>query len=219
VTDGPHALGHSCNIWFYQVTAGLGAQALSAAYARAGWLEGPAWQAEIPGISMLAQPTLDAAGPSLERKGIGYGLQASALHVARAYAGLATGTLPWLRLVEEGAPAAGVPLAVAGADLDVVRAGLGLCVTRGTAARVATLARLGAVGKTGTAEVGTVHENNAWFAGWVRGTPPSLAFAAVVYEVPHGEHGAEVAGDLVGRILQRVHAHEELRARWLPGGN
>jgi cell division protein FtsI (penicillin-binding protein 3) len=218
VPDGRQALGHSCNVWFYQLTHGLGPDGLARAYARAGWLPGGAWQAGVPGISRLARPSLAAGSHCLEQNGIGYGLQASALHVARAYAGLATGTLPVLRLIDGGAPPAGVPLGVDPADLAVVREGLELCVTRGTAARIGTLARLGAVGKTGTAEVGAERENNAWFAGWVRGAPPPLAFAAVVYGVPHGAHGADVAGDLIARILERVHAHEELRARWLPGG-
>ena len=76
---------------------------------------------------------------------------------------------------------------------------------------------LAVAGKTGTAEISRAGRNNAWFAGFVPEDAPTLAFAAVVYDVREKQHGADVAGALAAQFLRAVHADPDLRERYLPG--
>lgn len=221
--DPVASLAKSCNFFFFQAAEGLGAEGIRRAYERAGWVRGAdseRYQVAIAGIGALGRAGLDSSGHVLESQAIGYGLQASALHVARAYAGLATGRLPTLGLarpIDVAAPRARIPLGVMEADLEVVREGLRGCVLPGgTAGGLRGLRSLGVLGKTGTAEVSRAGHNNAWFAGYLTRARPTLAFAAVVYMTPHGRHGGEVAGRLVAEVLERVSRRDRLRARYLP---
>ena len=97
-----------------------------------------------------------------------------------------------------------------------MREGLRRCVTEGAARDVRGLHNYHVFGKTGTAEVNSKDENNAWFAGYVAADParPTLAFAAVAYTVE--DHGKESA-QMVLSFLRQLDAtgDEELRARYL----
>jgi cell division protein FtsI/penicillin-binding protein 2 len=159
----------------------------------------------------------------LPRRAIGYGVQASPLHVARAYAALATGWLPTLGLRVGARPR--VPLDDVTGEIVTTRKGLRACIEHGTASKrgLEVLDELGVCGKTGTAEVGIRDgENNAWFAGYLpdRGEPQvQLCCCAVVYWVRDQVHGAEAAGSLVADFLRAVRDDPELAARYLaPGG-
>jgi penicillin-binding protein 2 len=228
--DVKEALAFSCNNWFYQAAEGLGEAGVQSALARVGLVKPqcanstlpefvPMWSLQIADLSPATAPLpkLDRSHGVL-RRAIGYGVQASAVSVARAYAALATGALPQsgLLLGERRPP---LSLGVADADLEIVRAGLRACVDRGTAREVAGLRRWQVFGKTGTAEVAPPprHDNNAWFAGWVptRGEEAQLCFCAVVYYVPDGEHGAKVAGELVASVLDAIARDAELGRRYL----
>jgi cell division protein FtsI/penicillin-binding protein 2 len=82
-----------------------------------------------------------------------------------------------------------------------------------------TLRDLGASGKTGTAELTSAGDNNAWFAGYLPGASAGgvrLAFCAVVYFVPDSEHGAEAAGGLLEGVLRQVARDPKLSWRYLP---
>jgi cell division protein FtsI/penicillin-binding protein 2 len=221
--DPALAVAKSCNVFFFQAAEGLGLDGLRRAYARAGFVdaagEGDAvpFQRAVPGLSGFARPRLESQGHTLQHVGIGYGVKANVLSVARAYAGLATGRLPTLGVIA-GAPRPAVALAIPDADLALVHDGLRRCVTQGTARLVAGLAEFGVHGKTGTAEVNERDENNAWFAGFVLSPHgPTLAFAAVAYTVDdHGKESARMIAD----FLLGLRTHPDgaaLRRRWLEG--
>jgi len=213
------AIAESCNVFFYQVAEGLGEDGLARAYQRFGlmddgrgthkdWLDGIA----IPGLK-LAPPQISTATP-VQLRAIGYDVRASTLSVARAYAGLATGGLPRLGLI--ATPREAQPLDVDPADLRTVRDGLYACVRSGTARHVNGLAELGVLAKTGTAEINRAGANNACFAGFVSERQPTLAFAAIAYNVPDGHHGASVAGTMVAEFLLSVARDPELQPVYLP---
>lgn len=139
---------------------------------------------------------------------IGQGhIQVSPAQMARAYAGLATGALPRLRLVAQvGDRPTAVslePLGVSGAVLEPVRAALRAVPRRGTA-RGYGLERWRIACKTGTAE--RKSSNNAWMAGFApaqAGRPP-IAFAMVVLQTPL--HGAHACGPRLAEFFRYFYA-------------
>jgi cell division protein FtsI/penicillin-binding protein 2 len=223
--DAVAALGHSCNLFFYQCAVGLGDDGVARALRRFGLAEpsdgdpfAACWQASVRGMR-AARPKYDAGGDVTPNRAIGYGLACSPLHLARAYAALATGALPTLGL--ELSPRPKVVLDDVAGVIPLVHDGLRHCVERGTANKLPLLRELGVLAKTGTAEVGVpADHNNAWFAGFL---PPAangmqLCFAAVVYWVPHGQHGADAAGRLVVDVLRALRADPQLAERYLAEG-
>ncbi len=219
--DPVAALGRSCNFFFFTAAQGMGTEGLRSAFHRIGWVAGArtgegqeTYQAKIVGIPAIGKAGLRTQEHVLEMQAIGSGLQASALQVARAYAGLAVGRLPTLGVFRQDRPSH--PLGVALADLDTVRDGLESCVQSGTARKIVQLREFGVLGKTGTAEISTKGHNNAWFAGYLTREVPTLAFAAVAYVVEHGRHGSEEAGELLAGVLEQIGADEKLRAEYLP---
>ncbi len=220
--DPAYALAHSCNFFYYQAAEGLGADGVAQAFRRVGLLpysadeDGPRFVRAVPGLGQLARPRGERQ--LLQLRAIGYGLNATVIHVARAYAALATGVLPPLVLVPGARHPAPAPLDVHPDDLAVVRAGMAACVESGSARRLPSLRALGVRAKTGTAEISNrTGANNAWFAGYVGGDRPTLAFAAVAYAVPDQQHGGDVAGVLVADLLAAVQADDTLRQRYLDG--
>ncbi|MBX3463339.1 MAG: hypothetical protein KF830_09220 [Planctomycetes bacterium] len=222
--DPVDAVAQSCNTFFFQCAEGLGAEGVLQALRRFGLCR-PAsandpfaacWQASAPGLPMVA-PRVSTA-QAVPMRAVGYGVEASPLAVARAYAALATGRLPTLGLAA-GVARPQVDLAGVAAELAVVREGLRGCVERGTARTIPLLRQFAVLGKTGTAEVGEQDQNNAWFAGFLDGAGADgvqICFCAVVYWVPHGVHGDEAAGRLVAQWLAGVEAEPALAARYLP---
>jgi cell division protein FtsI/penicillin-binding protein 2 len=220
--DPIESIAESCNEFFYQVGAGLGRDGVLRALrrfglARPGETDDPfavCWQGKVEGL-VVALPSLDL-GQLDPRLAIGYGVQATPLHVARAYAAFATGSLPTLGVLP--GPRARVALHDVVGDLAFAEDGLRRCVTHGTAEKVALLAELGVLGKTGTAEIGGQGQNNAWFAGYLPfagSDGVQLCFCAVVYWVPDGVHGAECGGGVVGDLLAAMRDDGALHARYL----
>lgn len=217
------ALQRSCNCFFYQVGVGLGDAAVRRAYERFGLIQADrgdayelCWQPRVAGISTAAGG-IDGRR-LLPSRAIGYGVQATPLFVARAYAGLATGVLPTLG-VRLGERRDHVSVAASSESLDLVRAGLDDVVQRGTAREREFLAALGVRGKTGTAERTTQKDNNAWFAGYLPRASEAghqLAFCCVLYFVPDASHGGDTAGKLAEDFLRAVEADPALRLRYLP---
>lgn len=231
--DPAYALAESCNIFFFQAAKGLGRAGLIRAYERAGFSRSgeaelaPLFQDSVPGLGGWAMPRLAIERVPNLLFGIGYGVHANALSVARAYAALATGAMPRLHLtltpIRDGESHASVPLGAPAEDLDLVREGLRLCPLEGTTRSVRGLAQLGVWGKTGTAEVTKKQGgeagglNNAWFAGFVMAPTgrATLAFAAVRYVVPeHGKESAEMVVEFL-EGLQGLEGGDALHRRWL----
>lgn len=227
--DPVQAIAESCNTFFFQAAMGFGEEGLWRAYARFGIVDdvgGPfaaARQARIPGLPgwSWSRPRMDPASAVLPMRGVGYGIYALPVDVARAYAALATGYLPTLGLLA-GERRAVVPIEGLDAERSLVAEGLRQCVTTGTARQVRFPPGLEVFGKTGTAEVGRRDkQNNAWFAGYLGQRGPNgeqLAFAAVLYWVPHGVHGGDEAGQLVADVLADLRMDPELAAAFLAGG-
>ena len=223
--DPVEALAESCNSFYYQAGLGLGEQGVARALRRFGLSPASAddpyaacWQPRIRGIPAPA-PARDTEQTALPQQSVGYGLQAAPLHVARAYAGLATGWLPTVGLVPGARPR--VPLDDVVGAIALTERGLRACVQNGTARKLRLMNELGACGKTGTAEVGKRGENNAWFAGYL---PPlgadgvQLCFCAVVYWVQDEVHGSEAAGELVVDFLEGIQRDDVLQRRYLQEG-
>lgn len=221
--DPVQALSKSCNGYFFQLADGLGEAGVSRALRRFG-LQPP--DCDEDPMALCYQPRLAELRCSAPRvvgrhelpmRGVGYGVEATPLAVARAYAGLATGRLPTLGL-RAGERRPTVRLDVDAAALELVREGLRQCVLTGTARGQRSLRDFQVLGKTGTAEIGKQGQNNAWFAGFVpwsgRGGV-QLCFAAVVYWVPDRVHGGDAAGELVGNVLQAIASDAELHERYL----
>ncbi|HEU4418166.1 MAG TPA: penicillin-binding transpeptidase domain-containing protein [Planctomycetota bacterium] len=217
------ALSESCNVYFYQSGIGLEEEGLARALRRFGLMR-PAeadpfaacWQDDVRGIG-VARPIVDTEDTVLPRRAVGYGVAASPLSVARAYAALATGALPTVGL-ELGVVRPRVQLDGIEAELDVVRQGMRACVQSGTARRLDLWNDFQVHGKTGTAGVTKRSHNNAWFAGylpWTGRDGAQICFCAVVYWVQEGVHGGEAAGELVAHLLKTMRADAELNARYL----
>ncbi len=230
--DPIEALGRSCNFFFFTAVRGLGNAGLrralsrvglaplSEAFARRPLVGGPAYETKIGGLpsGASARPKLSPSRWELEMQGIGYGVEVNVVFIARAYAALAAGSVPTVSFVRDGIPRARVPLGVHAGDLEQVRAGLAFCVSSGSARRV-DWHNVRVFGKTGTAEVRVKpsKRNNAWFAGY---TGPArdaqLAFACVLYDVPHGSGGGRVAAPVVADFLRRVREDPQLAEAYLP---
>lgn len=215
--DCARALARSCNFFYFQAAEAIGREGLERAYHRVGWLfqKTPEPGVRIEGLNW--QPPRKKLGKALlQNQAIGYGVEVNALLVARAYAGLATGVLPHVTLIAGDGDDARVPLLVEPRILDVVLDGMRACITEGTAHGIPALLQCGVLGKTGTAEIDANKRNNAWFAGFVTRARPTMAFAAVAYDVPDAEHGGEGVARLVARFLDRVAGDLRLQPTYLP---
>ena len=226
--DPVEALAESCNSFFYQCGIGLLEDGVARALQRFGLLPSKpsdpfaiCWQPTVRGLAVgtpVGDVRTDHTQTLLPNRAIGYGIEASPLHVARAYAAFATGSLPSLG-VRAGERRIRVPLHDVVAEIQVVQKGLAACVDSGTGKALKRLQSLGVCGKTGTAEVNRIGgNNNAWFAGYLPAPGPSglqLCFCAVVYFVPDGQHGADAAGRIVDDMLGIVQADRVLADRYL----
>jgi cell division protein FtsI/penicillin-binding protein 2 len=220
--DPVEALADSCNTFFFQCAEGLGGEGVARALRRFGLCEplGPddpfasCWQPSVRGLA-VAKPRVHAR-TAVPMRAVGYGVEASPLTVARAYAVFATGALPTLGL-DLGGDRPRISFAAVESELEVARAGLAACVQSGTARHIGTLREFGVFGKTGTAEVGQQDQNNAWFAGYLpwTGRDAQICFCSVVYWVADQVHGGDAAGRLVGFLLDGMRADSQLEARYL----
>lgn len=229
VFDAVRSLGDSCNHYFFQVGEGLGWAGVKRAYARFGLyqdkadgaLANPMFQTYVPGLQPRAYPSPRwRASGDIQRRSIGYFVEANVLQMARAYCGLAVGKLPELSLIRRTPEAIRpIPLGIHPDDLAVVQAGMRHCVEVGTAK---SLELQDVWAKTGTGEVRKTKigpnryrtRNNAWLAGFI-GKPAKMSFACVVYDVEEGGFGAKVAGPIIQSFLKQVRATPGLRKEFL----
>jgi penicillin-binding protein 2 len=132
---------------------------------------------------------------TLVASAIGQGVVSlSAAQIARAYAGLACGSLPRLRIVarigDRTTLAQRTPLAIEEGILEAVRTALRGVARPGGTAGEHGLDRWKMGCKTGTAQLGMKERdlNNAWMAGFAPAQKgrPAIAFAMVVMRTPFG---------------------------------
>lgn len=214
------ALEYSCNSWFVQLGERLGGGGLVRALQRFALWKTPA---DVQGLRIDTPGPVPRERRSLPQSSIGYGIRIPPLLIARAYAGIATGSLPPLRYVErvggsELPPTGGADLGLDGRVLAVVREGLRRVPLAAGTARSAGLAEFAVAGKTGTAEVRRKRANNVWFAGYLPHDRPRLAFACVYWAAPQGVHGSHLAAIAVAECLRRMR-QQGLLERYLGRGD
>ena len=202
----PFALAISSNTFYYRIGLRLGPVHLFKAARRmgygmatgielsdeesAGLLGDPAWKKEALGEPWTPVDTITSA--------IGQGaLQVTPIQMARLYAAVANGG--WLvtpHLVER--PTQRQWIGLKPATLAVLRQGLRMVVTEGTA-RMLNDPKLPAVaGKTGTAE-DPPRPDHAWFGGYAPAAKPTLVIVA--FGENSGGYGGTVAVPMVKALM------------------
>lgn len=213
--DMRHALAVSSNVYFYEIGGGFGSQAglgikkiddyvklfgfgtttgLSLAKEEAGVIPTPEWKEEnFPGEPWRLGDTYHTV--------IGqYGFLVTPIQVVRAVAGIATNKLVQPTLLKnDGATTPTIKaLPFNNQELQIVREGMRLAVTEGTAKGLNTGAVMVAA-KTGTAELGILKEDvNSWVVGFFPYQKPRYAFVVVMEK---GSRSNLVGGVAVMRRL------------------
>ncbi|MBK9388192.1 MAG: hypothetical protein IPN34_25515 [Planctomycetes bacterium] len=212
------ALEKSCNCYFYRRAEQLGARSLTELSRSFGFGEktGIELPQELPGaLGQDGQEPERASGVELRSFGIGQVVpHTTPLQIARAYAGVAMGALPSLRLVAAvggRAVTSGSPRALEASPqaLAIVRQALARTVDHGTANSLARLPWTVAA-KTGTAERYKVAEDHSWVAGWLPREDPRWVF--VVFCERANNHGGQLAAPLMREFLDST-AWREFAAR------
>ena len=217
------ALAWSCNTWFYQAVIDAGPlRALAAIGRRAhafglgeatglllrektGLVPSEAWKRKVYGEPWYPGETLSVA--------IGQGpVLVTPAQLARAYAGLYTGRLPELHLVERRTKVQKIP----GRFFTVLRRGLRKTVTEGTARSRMEGFPVPTAGKTGTAETPGKRAGyeHAWYAGFGPWPPDGKhrPLVAVAF-VENGGEGGRAALPVVKRIMAAFWGITEADAR------
>ncbi|MFO0018130.1 MAG: penicillin-binding protein 2 [Synechococcaceae cyanobacterium] len=209
----PFALAVSSNSFYYQVGLKLGPTPLFAAARRLGYgrltgielreeetsglLGDPAWKKKVLGDPWTSVDTITSA--------IGQGaVLVTPLQMARLYAALANGG--WLvtpHLVERPMPR--TRLGLKPETLRVLRQGLRMAVTEGTAKVLNDPSLPPVAGKTGTGE-DPPRPDHAWFGGYAPDGHPELVIVA--FGENSGGYGGTVAAPMVRALM----------ATWFRGG-
>ncbi len=207
--DLEHAMERSCDVWFYQVGDGLGADAMARMARRLGL--GRPTGLDLGYESRGLVPDVDYYNERYGKRkwsrgllwniAIGQGeVLVTPIQMARFYAGLASGNrlpVPQLLLRSEGVegaeplrPPPPEDLSLRSSHLERVREGLELVLhgTWGTA-RASSVPGMRAAGKTGTVQNPHGLEHG-WFCGYAPADDPEIAIAIMV---EHAEHGSDVA--------------------------
>lgn len=215
--DMRRAIAMSANVYFYTIGGGhggipgLGIERIKAWLERFGW--GSSLGIDLPGeyAGLIPDPekkkTIRPTDP-VWRIGdtyitsIGQGdLQVTPLQLAAATAAVANGGTLWKprlaravvdneRQAVETFPPVALRTDIAGSEsLDVVRDGMRLAVTEGSAVGLAGLPFLVA-GKTGTAQTGVYGRNHGWFTGFAPYDNPEIVVTVLVEEGTGGSTDA-----------------------------
>lgn len=218
------ALMQSCNIYFYHLAQENLDRDLMLLWAdRLGFGKRTRFlDPEIYGSRFNTTTHWDPAGPLRPQRGVANLMRfcigqdaiddVTVLQVARMVAAVATGVLPQPHLISRiGETPVPVPepvdLGISQETLALVRNAMRLVVEdrRGTAGPRAELQRdltpWAIAGKTGTAQVGRVSPDHAWFAGYLPHGAPKLAFAVFVESC--GTGGGRTAAPLFQKLVGR----------------
>lgn len=201
--DLREAIQHSCNVYFYRVGEVIGVPAMAEISTRFGFGKTTGFELrDLPGA--VWEQKDDA-----RRFGIGQTLiETTPLQVANAYAALANGGTLLVPHVVGAIGNVETPVRVTGKlglskeILATLAEGLAAVVGPDGTARPRDgwdLRQLGAVGKTGTAEVGKGVPDHAWFAGYMPAESPVLAFCVFLEKA--GMHGGDLAAPIAYRML------------------
>ena len=189
-----------------------------------------------PALFLGSRP--DGGMSPYQRRAAGNGLavvEATPMQLARAFAGLATGTLPELRLAQsiggrELPKSEGERVRISEASLERVREALRGVTNRpgGTGYRALNSDQLGIAiaAKTGSADItsrdddqGTGHRvhKHTWVAGWAPAEEPELVFVIFVHDtMTTSSHGAVY---LVRALFQQPEVRAWLEARGVELGD
>ncbi len=214
--DMRRALAVSSNVYFYQISGGFGNQiglgiakiekylkhfgfatptGINLAGESIGEIPSPDWKAEhFDGEPWRIGDTYHTA--------IGqYGLTVTPLEIAVAYGAIANGgaiLTPTISKQKPNAKPIGKKVPVKPEQLQIIREGLRLAVTDGTAKGL-DLPNLAVAAKTGTAELGVSKEKvNSWVTGFFPYEKPRYAFAVVMEK---GNRSNTIGGVFVMRQL------------------
>ncbi|MFN5194430.1 MAG: penicillin-binding protein 2 [Cyanobacteriota bacterium] len=202
----PMALAVSSNSFYYKLGLGIGPDILFRTARRLGYgsltgielaeeetpglLGDPAWKRKVLGDSWTAVDTITSS--------IGQGaLQVTPLQMARLYAAVANGG--WLvtpHLVERPYPRRATGLRPE--TLAVLRKGLRMVVTEGTARLLNDPSLPPVAGKTGTGE-DPPRPDHAWFGGYAPADRPTLVIVA--FGENSGGSGGPVAAPMVKALM------------------
>ncbi|MEY3174686.1 MAG: Penicillin-binding protein [Planctomycetota bacterium] len=224
------ALAQSCNVYFFDAAARMGAEPQAVWAERLGF--GQPTGIDLPFESSGQVPRLrdqGSDGPATERErrrferealGLSIGqsrLTVTPLQLARLTACVANGG--WLvtphiasddgrsvLLEDAGVTALPERRRVAGIDdekLRAIREGLTAAVNdpSGTGYRTVRLPNVRIAGKTGTAEAAPGKPDHAWFAGWFPAEEPEYVVVAVL---EHGGSGGRAAGPVAREIARSL---------------
>lgn len=196
LVDLRRALAISSNVYFYEIGGGFGDQPGLGIkriedYARKfGLGQTVMLDGEPTAAGLVPNPEWKAANFSGEDWRLGdtyhtaigqYGFQVTPLQMARAIAAIATnGRLVSPTLLLSPSESSLSTIALSPADFQIVREGMRLSVTEGTAAAL-NVPFVPVAAKTGTAELGTTKsEVNSWVVGFFPYEAPRYAFAVVM---------------------------------------
>ncbi|HET6373198.1 MAG TPA: penicillin-binding protein 2 [Candidatus Polarisedimenticolia bacterium] len=232
VVDMKKAIQVSCNIYFYNLGARLGIDAI-AKYAmhvglgertgidigqeQAGLVPTPEWKLRVHKDRWYPSETISVA--------IGQGpLMITPLQMAVAQAFIATNgrrIVPHLKALEAGesrAAQAGPTDLISSHSMSVIRDAEWAVVNEWGTGTKAQIKGRDVCGKTGTAQVyaasaGVKDEDlppemrdHAWFVGFAPKDAPKVAFAVIV---EHGGHGGVAAAPIVKRVLEKFFEMDE----------
>ncbi len=209
------ALAQSCNVYFFQHAAELGAEPLVAWARRFGFAEQG---------GNLPLPSELRSDEELQSLAIGQStLTATPLQVLRMYAAIANGgDLVAPRFTRAQVATTRRPIQsrdtktsetrIEGLDpatIAAVRRGLEAVVAdpAGTAFATVRTPGVSIAGKTGTAQAGGERPDHAWFAGYVPADEPQFAFVVVL---EHGGSGSIAAGAIARHLVEQLQRLEYL---------
>lgn len=200
-----HALGLSCNVFFFELAEVMGAEQMTAWARQCGF----GWETGIDVAGEAAGSVPDDSDfrytGSVRQFAIGQGsLTTTPLQIARLTAAIANdGRLLRPRVAIEREPQAAA-LPVKRETLQTIRKGMALAVhgPSGTARSLASLP-VRVAGKTGSAEVDGDRESHAWFTGYFPMDQPRYA---ITVAIEHGGSGGKVAAPVAAAVIGRAAA-------------
>lgn len=218
--DLMYAFARSCNYYFMHRAGAAGPDAFADACRRLGIDRSEQLDLKGSRAGLEVFPGEGRKIPRWDVEHMGWGqgrATATPLQIATAYARVATGGRmlePHLLQDPAGAPRP-VPAIdpVIARHAPLLKTAARLVVTEGTGRKSEELARVRAAGKSGTGEVPrragdpgdperNRYVNNAWFVGYAPYDDPKY-LAVVVYERVL-DHGGDLCGPLVGRLLEEA---------------